>query len=303
MNTDAKQLVMETVARIEGAYAPATIRAYKADFLLFIDYCESIGALAFPAHPATVANFISHLTQKHHSSTYIRRIVVAITTVHQLNYQAMSTRDPEVSLALRRMYRQLGRYSHQAHAINKTVLDQMLAATGESLIGLRDRALMLVAYDTMCRRGELITLRIEDLNIKQLTPTVTTATILLRRSKTDQNAHGRWLHLSCVTWQALDDWLKAADIKSGALFRGVKRGDKITPGICEGQVSRIYKRIARAAGLDENIAQHISGHSMRVGAAQDLLLSGASLPLIMARGRWSKTDTVMRYIEQVALPI
>ena len=36
---------------------------------------------------------------------------------------------------------------------------------------------------------------------------------------------------------------------------------------------------------------------MRVGAAQDLLISGASLPLIMQRGRWSKTDTVMRYIE------
>lgn len=36
---------------------------------------------------------------------------------------------------------------------------------------------------------------------------------------------------------------------------------------------------------------------MRVGAAQDLLLSGASLPTIMNRGRWSKTDTVMRYVE------
>jgi hypothetical protein len=42
---------------------------------------------------------------------------------------------------------------------------------------------------------------------------------------------------------------------------------------------------------------------MRVGAAQDLLLlSGASLPIIMARGRWSKPDTVMRYVEHTALP-
>ena len=36
---------------------------------------------------------------------------------------------------------------------------------------------------------------------------------------------------------------------------------------------------------------------MRVGAAQDLMLSGATLPILMNRGRWSKTDTVMRYIE------
>ena len=41
----------------------------------------------------------------------------------------------------------------------------------------------------------------------------------------------------------------------------------------------------------------ISGHSLRVGAAQDLLKKGASLPAIMHRGRWSKTDTVMRYLE------
>jgi len=97
--------------------------------------------------------------------------------------------------------------------------------------------------------------------------------------------------------------LKASKLKSGALFRGVKRGNRITESLGAGQISRIYKRLARSTGLDENIAQHISGHSMRVGAAQDPVLSGASLPVIMARGRWSKTDTVMRYIEQTALPI
>ncbi|MBT8571917.1 tyrosine-type recombinase/integrase [Polynucleobacter paneuropaeus] len=51
------------------------------------------------------------------------------------------------------------------------------------------------------------------------------------------------------------------------------------------------------AGLDEFEIQSISGHSLRVGAAQDLLHSGASMPIIMQRGRWSKTDTVMRYVE------
>ncbi len=39
---------------------------------------------------------------------------------------------------------------------------------------------------------------------------------------------------------------------------------------------------------------------MRVGAAQDLLREGTSHPNIMNRGRWSKTDTVMRYVEQIA---
>jgi hypothetical protein len=35
----------------------------------------------------------------------------------------------------------------------------------------------------------------------------------------------------------------------------------------EGQISRIYKKIARSAGLDEKLILEISGHSLRVGAA------------------------------------
>ena len=34
------QLLLSTIARIEGAYAPATIRAYFADFAAFIAFCD-----------------------------------------------------------------------------------------------------------------------------------------------------------------------------------------------------------------------------------------------------------------------
>ena len=45
----------------------------------------------------------------------------------------------------------------------------------------------------------------------------------------------------------------------------------------------------------------ISGHSIRVGAAQDLCLAGKTLPQIMAKGRWVKTDTLMRYVEHTII--
>jgi len=51
------------------------------------------------------------------------------------------------------------------------------------------------------------------------------------------------------------------------------------------------------------MVEHISGHSMRVGSAQDLLNSGASMPMLMNRGRWTKTDTVMRYVENAQVVI
>lgn len=64
-----------------------------------------------------------------------------------------------------------------------------------------------------------------------------------------------------------------------------------------GQINRTYKRIAKNGGLDELFIEGISGHSMRVGAAQDLLNLGASMPIIMQRGIWSKIDTALRYVE------
>lgn len=64
-----------------------------------------------------------------------------------------------------------------------------------------------------------------------------------------------------------------------------------------GQINRIYKRIAMAAKVSKEQIKNISGHSIRVGAAQDLINSGVSLPILMNRGRWSKPDTAMRYVE------
>ncbi len=38
LNKDNK-LLQETIVKIEGAYAPSTIRAYRADFADFINFC------------------------------------------------------------------------------------------------------------------------------------------------------------------------------------------------------------------------------------------------------------------------
>jgi hypothetical protein len=95
----------------------------------------------------------------------------------------------------------------------------------------------------------------------------------------------------------LAEWIQKLPEGQEMLYCGLNRALDISPQIGAGQINRIYKKIARKAGLDEMVIEAISGHSIRVGAAQDLLNSGASMPIIMQRGRWSKTDTVMRYVE------
>lgn len=293
----ATRLLQETIVKIDGAYAPSTIRAYRADFNDFIRFCHDRNANALPAQPNLVVQYICELTGSGRSSASIRRALCGLSAIHKLNRFDDPTKDPDVNLEMRRMHRKLGRSSNQAGSINADTLNRLLLATDNSIRGIRDRALLLVAYDTLCRRSELVSLQVKDVKINTKNG-IETSSILLRKSKTDQDSTGKWLHLSQRAHIALAGWMKELPEGQQYLMVGINRGGRISlSSLGSGQVNRIYKQIAKNAGLDELVIQGISGHSMRVGAAQDLLNSGASMPIIMQRGRWSKTDTVMRYLE------
>ena len=301
-NIKSKERLAQTIKKIDGAYSPATIRAYRVDFGEFIKFCDGLEKSALPANPQSVVDFIIKLTNSGRSSASIRRAIAGIASVHKLNRFTDPTKDPDVMLEMRRMHRKLGRASHQALGVTAEILEKMLNATESNLKGIRDRALLLVAYDTPCRRSELVALRVEDVRTKVIN-VVGNTTILLRKSKTDQDAIGRWLHLSKRTQVALNKWLQQLNAETGPLFRGINSGQHIMQTLGAGQINRIYKKIARLSEIDSDLAGKISGHSMRVGHAQDLVSSGASLPIIMSMGRWSKSDTVMRYVEQVSFTI
>jgi len=287
-----------TLEKIEGAYAYASIRAYRADFNTFIQFCENRNEESLPAIPLSIANFIIKLSNDKRSSAGIRRAICGISTIHKLNRMDDPTKDPDVTLEMRRMHRKLGRSAKQAGSINLDILDQMLLATDDSIRGLRDKALLLVAYDTLCRRSELVSLQVKDVKIT-IKNGVESTSILLRKSKTDQDSMGKWLRLSQRAGTALMEWIKQLPEGQENIYCGLNRAGNISLHLGGGQVNRIYKRIAEKAGLDESIIKGISGHSMRVGAAQDLLRSGASMPIMMQKGRWSKSDTVMRYVEHI----
>jgi site-specific recombinase XerD len=294
INFTAAQKLTDLLIHLDGAYAPNTLRAYKSDMLEFIEYCTQTNNSSLPATPITVGGFLMQTMGHGIKSSTIRRKVSSISAVHRLTSLEDPTKHPEVKIIQRKIFRQLGTRFDQAYPITRVILDKMLSVCSNDLHGLRNRALLLAAYDSMRRRCELISLRVED--IEWLTEEG--ASILLRKSKTDQHGSGKWVHLSNEATKALKDWLSAAQIKDGLLFRGIRAGGSITDGLCDSRVSRIYKSLAEKAGLSKEAVDGISGHSMRVGGAQDLLSSGASLPQIMVKGGWAKTDTVMRYVEK-----
>ncbi len=293
------ELLERTIKKIDGAYADSTIRAYYADMRDLIHFCEVQGTIGLPITGEDLCIYIAHLTQSGRTSASIRRVMAGVATIHKLNRFEDPTKDPDVLLEMRRMHRKLGRYSKQALGITSDILEKMIQASEAGNRGSRDRALLLLAYDSLCRRSELVDLRIEDIQVT-LKNSKEQMSILIRKSKTDQYARGKRIFVSERTQEAIKDWLeRLRNPKSGVLLRGINRAQRIVEPLKPGQINRIYKRLAKLAELGQEIINQISGHSLRVGHAQDMVNAGESLPLIMSKGRWSKTDTVMRYVEHI----
>ena len=119
------------------------------------------------------------------------------------------------------------------------------------------------------------------------------------RGKTDPEGRGACLYLAPDTVALVLAWRRRGGVDAGRLFRSV--GKDGTPGgkLDPSQVPRILKAMARRAGLPPEIADGLSGHSARVGAAQDMVAGGIGLPAILQAGRWKTTAMVNRYGERL----
>jgi site-specific recombinase XerD len=295
-NDTAKEILLKTVKKIDGAYAPNTIRAYKSNYESFINYCDEINEKAYPASHETILGFIKTISDGRLKSSSIKIAVASISAIHRFNSKEDQTQHADVKIEMWRMYRKLGRFAKQAYGINKPLLQKMIQTTDNSLRGMRDRAILLVAYDTLCRRSELVSLSIEDISFSKNTDEKIIQ-LTLRRSKTDPEGCGRPLYLSKDAQIAIYELIKKSNIKSGKIFRAIYGGNKIKEDLNLGQINRIYKKYASAVNLSKEQIAKISGHSTRVGSAQDMIISGESLPIVMTRGRWTKPDTALHYVE------
>ena len=75
-------------------------------------------------------------------------------------------------------------------------------------------------------------------------------------------------------------WLARSGVSEGAAFRSLSRG-RLGGALRPGQIGRIFKLMARDAGLSAEMVAQISGHSTRVGAAQDMVAEGIGLGAIV----------------------
>jgi hypothetical protein len=64
-------------------------------------------------------------------------------------------------------------------------------------------------------------------------------------------------------------------------------------------VAQAFKRVADWIGMPDEEVAGVSGHSIRVGATQDLLALNIDLASVMQAGRWKTNRMPMRYGEHV----
>lgn len=215
-----------------------------------------------------------------------RTVVIADTLANRLAAYAAQAHG-----AFARLNRQYSSRQKQAAALTWEHIERIVATLTDVLRDQRDRALILVAYDTLLRRSELAHLHVDDL-VMQANDS---ATILVRRSKTDQSHEGvmKWLAPTTVTH--VTTWLTRSRIQTGPLFRRVHLSGAIGDGLSAEAIHRTLQRLARFADLDTGA----SGHSCRVGAAQDMVAAGIDLPAVMHAGSWKSPRIPARYAERL----
>ena len=277
-----------------GAFSDSTERARRADLAVFREWCAGHGAVDLPAEPATLAAFIDDMAAVRAPAT-VRRYVTSVVAAHRAVDLPCAVGSAAVDLALRRMDRHRGRRQKQAWGLTWTLRERLLAAAGNRLIDVRNRALVAVAYDAMLRRSELVAARVVDL----ARGPGGSATLLVPRSKTDPSGRSATVYIASDTASLLAEWMRRAAITEGRLFRSLRKDGVVGRRLHPSQVPRIFKAMARRAGLPEAEVDGLSGHSPRVGAAQDMVAAGIELPAILQAGRWKSAAMVSLYGERL----
>ncbi|OEC70910.1 integrase [Pseudomonas sp. AP19] len=174
-------------------------------------------------------------------------------------------------------------------------LQALLATCTDGARGVRDRALLLLAWSGGGRRrSEVVGLQVSD--VRQLD--ADTWLYALGTTKTDTTGVRREKPLRGQAAQALAAWLAAAPAESGPLFRRLYKGGKIgTSGLSADQVARIVQRRAQLAGLEGDWA----AHSLRSGFVTEAGRQGVPLGEVMAMTEHRSVTTVMGYFQAGAL--
>ncbi len=328
-----------------AAMAPATKAAITADLKCFLAWCKSRRpiATAVPADPETLVHYLHWLakgsdTRPPAKPATLARRIASIARIHRilgfgekepLPTQAGMVRDTLKAIRRRKRERQrqaaplrFGEAMGEGQAPPEGVtVKVLLASCGTGIIGLRDAALISLAYDAGLRVSELVASTVADL--RQVGDG--SGRLEIAHSKTDQLGEGALAWLSPDTMARLSAWLLGCGLSEGPVFRRINVltsppdaagqqivrhyiGDK--PLTRQGVVAILRRRVLVAIdlghvdlepGMEGDTVRALSAHSFRVGLTQDLFAAGEDGAGIALALRWSSPTTALRYARELAV--
>lgn len=284
-NLGAHSVSDHVMRLVKQSTAYNTLRSYES-LLRRFDIWRSGRAV----DDISIANYVAHLEESGKAVATARIALAAI------RFRARENGRPRPDGAITaKALEGYGRSSEnrgrgQVFGISWEQADDMmrLAESAGNLGGLRDAALIAAMSDGLLRVSEAAGVRVADVDLKQ----DGTGRLLIVRSKTDQPGRGTVLFLRARTMRRISAWVAASRIRSGALFRRVRKGGVVeASALSVESIRAIIQRWARAAG----VTGRVSGHSLRVGSAQSLVSAGATLPELQQAGRWLSPEMPARY--------
>lgn len=279
-------------ARFDGAYSKNTIRAYRADFSDYEQWCQTKGLAPVPASGQQLADYVDFMAGERSVAT-IQRRVASLGSLFRLMEQPDATKGADCALAVKRARRKFGAPQRQATPLTQELMLALQSTCDSTLVGQRDRLMLQLGYETLRRRSELVRFRLSDL---AKTP-AGTYRLRLARSKTDQFGQGKQLPVSPTLVSMILDWQKQVGSQTDFILPSISIDNRIVDEpFADAQVNKILRARQDEAGLDLN--QPLSGHSFRVGGALDLLKRGVPMEKIMLRGGWKSESTALRYLRE-----
>jgi site-specific recombinase XerD len=312
--------------------APNSRRAAAADLCAWRAFCTARAARPVPASPLDVRDFARAQHQAGLKASSISRQLASIALLHDLHgYLPSPTRDRVVTCEMKGIRRDqglAGRGSPRqarplrlkgdvadifADAPQPLSILALLQTLPPGPTGLRDAVLLRLGADLGRRRSEYVALDVGDMS-----PAADgSGTVTIRRSKTDQAGEGRVKWLSPEAMQAIAAWLAHRLEALGAplpaeapLLTSVDRFGRIGGRLSADGLRDVLRRIARRSlearypDWDEAMVAAqlagLSGHSFRVGFAQDLVAAGADVAAICQAADWRSPDMPVRYAQGLA---
>lgn len=294
LSADVQQLHQQAEVHLSNSKAKNTKRAYTSDWQLFTDWCTTHTLVELPATPETIAYYLTFLSSSSKAST-IKRKMTAISQRHLSANLESPTKHPLVQGVWQGIQRSIGIKEVGKEALWLADLRQVVGILPDTLIGTRNRALLVNGWAGALRRSELVGIDVEHLRF-----TSDGLVLTIEHSKTDQQGAGQVIALpygsnrSTCPVRSMKEWLEESKITNGPVFRRMDRHGNLYERMTAQSVRLIVQKNCQLAGLT---ATSYGAHSLRSGFCSTAAKAGKSEHQIMRQTRHKQSSSLQRYIK------